>query len=203
MLRDGLSQGSTLLVLDNCEHLIEAAAALAQALLQACPALHLLATSRQRLGVTGELAWRAPSLPAPDPWPMAPHDVLDLLDALEERSLVLAEAAPSGLRYRMLETVREYARERLHSATCPGWRGWGPGRRSEISRRGRLRSRRSSRRNSGEPWTGSACLRGARSPAIAPSPPGAMALSSALCLRVEPSFLLDHRRPFITAPIRA
>jgi predicted ATPase/DNA-binding SARP family transcriptional activator len=57
----------TLLVLDNCEHLVLAVAELAQALLQACPGLRLLATSRQRLGLTGEVVWRVPSLPAPDP----------------------------------------------------------------------------------------------------------------------------------------
>jgi non-specific serine/threonine protein kinase len=66
-LTNWLAQGPTLLVLDNCEHLIGAAAGLAQSLLQACPELHLLATSRQRLGITGEIAWRVPSLSAPDP----------------------------------------------------------------------------------------------------------------------------------------
>jgi predicted ATPase/DNA-binding SARP family transcriptional activator len=62
-----LAPRPALLVLDNCEHLIEAAAELAQSLLAACPELHLLATSRQRLGLTGELVWRVPSLLAPDP----------------------------------------------------------------------------------------------------------------------------------------
>src|SRR5207248_47201 len=56
-----------LLVLDNCEHLVEAAATLCQTLLERCPRLHILATSRQRLGLTGEVVWRVPSLPAPDP----------------------------------------------------------------------------------------------------------------------------------------
>ena len=70
-----------LLVLDNCEHLIAAAAALAHALLSACPALRVLATSRQRLGLTGEVVWRVPSLPVPPvasgQWSVAsqgPHD---------------------------------------------------------------------------------------------------------------------------------
>src|SRR5262249_31297118 len=40
-------------------------------------------------------------------------EVLDLLGSLVDKSLVLAEQQPDGLRYRMLETVREYARERL------------------------------------------------------------------------------------------
>jgi predicted ATPase/DNA-binding SARP family transcriptional activator len=66
-LIEWLSPQPALLVLDNCEHLIEAATELAHALLAACPGLHLLATSRERLGLTGELAWRVPSLAAPDP----------------------------------------------------------------------------------------------------------------------------------------
>jgi predicted ATPase len=56
-----------LLVLDNCEHLIEAAASLTETLLEGCPNLRILATSRQRLGLIGEVAWRVPSLPSPDP----------------------------------------------------------------------------------------------------------------------------------------
>jgi predicted ATPase/DNA-binding CsgD family transcriptional regulator len=55
-----------LLILDNCEHLIGAAADLAYALLQACPRLHILATSRELLGVAGEKAHRCPPLSLPD-----------------------------------------------------------------------------------------------------------------------------------------
>jgi non-specific serine/threonine protein kinase len=54
-------------VLDNCEHLIEEAAALCRTLLERCPRLHILATSRQRLGLTGEVVHRVPSLASPDP----------------------------------------------------------------------------------------------------------------------------------------
>lgn len=61
-----LSTHKVLLVLDNCEHLIEAAASLAQTLLERCPDMRILATSRQRLGLTGEITWRVPSLPVPD-----------------------------------------------------------------------------------------------------------------------------------------
>lgn len=53
-------------VLDNCEHLIEASATLAEALLRSCPDLRLLATSREALGITGEVAWLVPSLSLPD-----------------------------------------------------------------------------------------------------------------------------------------
>jgi non-specific serine/threonine protein kinase len=51
-----------LLVLDNCEHLIEACATLAEALLGECPTLRILATSRQPLGLTGETTLPVPSL---------------------------------------------------------------------------------------------------------------------------------------------
>src|SRR5918994_226339 len=55
-----------LLVLDNCEHLIDACAELAEALLHSCPELRILATSREALGITGEFAWSVPSLSLPD-----------------------------------------------------------------------------------------------------------------------------------------
>ncbi len=56
-----------LLILDNCEHLLEACARLAHHLLQYCSQLTLLATSRQTLGVSGEIAYYVPSLVALDP----------------------------------------------------------------------------------------------------------------------------------------
>jgi non-specific serine/threonine protein kinase len=55
-----------LLILDNCEHLIQSVASLAQGLLSACPTLTILATSRQGLGIDGEYCWRVPSLSLPD-----------------------------------------------------------------------------------------------------------------------------------------
>ncbi len=56
-----------LVVLDNCEHLAEAAASLSESLLAACPALVVLATSREALGVEGELNWHVPPLSLPEP----------------------------------------------------------------------------------------------------------------------------------------
>ena len=50
------------LIFDNCEHVIAASAALAEQLLQTCPRLHILATSREALRCAGETLWRAPSL---------------------------------------------------------------------------------------------------------------------------------------------
>ena len=54
-----------LLVLDNCEHVIAAAAGVSDALLRAAPELRILATSREALGIAGEHAWRVPSLDVP------------------------------------------------------------------------------------------------------------------------------------------
>jgi predicted ATPase/transcriptional regulator with XRE-family HTH domain len=51
-----------ILVLDNCEHLIEAASELTKELLENCPGLQILATSREPLGVPGEVTYRVPSL---------------------------------------------------------------------------------------------------------------------------------------------
>jgi predicted ATPase len=62
-----LSGRQVLLILDNCEHLIETCASLADHLLVHCPKLRLLASSREALGVTGETAFRVPSLSIPDP----------------------------------------------------------------------------------------------------------------------------------------
>jgi non-specific serine/threonine protein kinase len=66
MLAHYLRTKRLLLILDNCEHLILACAELADALLRACPDLHILATSREGLGVAGELTWPVPTLQMPD-----------------------------------------------------------------------------------------------------------------------------------------
>lgn len=55
----------SLLVLDNCEHLVDAIAAMAESLLLECPTLRVLATSREALGVGGERAWLVPGLALP------------------------------------------------------------------------------------------------------------------------------------------
>ncbi len=56
-----------LLILDNCEHLIGASAQLAELLLRACADLRILASSREALGITGEMVFLVSSLPTPDP----------------------------------------------------------------------------------------------------------------------------------------
>ena len=65
-LSDYLRTRKLLLILDNCEHLIDACAELAEAWLHSSPGLRVLATSREALGITGEVAWPVPSLSLPD-----------------------------------------------------------------------------------------------------------------------------------------
>jgi predicted ATPase/class 3 adenylate cyclase len=66
-LLDYLHSRELLLILDNCEHLVEACAQLAEGLLRACPDLRVLASSREALGIAGEVAWRVPPLSLPPP----------------------------------------------------------------------------------------------------------------------------------------
>jgi predicted ATPase/DNA-binding CsgD family transcriptional regulator len=65
-----------LLLFDNCEHLIEACARLSAAILQSCPGVSILATSREPLDITGEVTYKIDPLPVPDP------DISELLDKL-------------------------------------------------------------------------------------------------------------------------
>ena len=73
-LLDVLAPQAMLIVLDNCEHLIGACAKTADAILRHCPRVHLVATSREPLGIGGEAIYRVPplSLPQPGGGPTAP-----------------------------------------------------------------------------------------------------------------------------------
>src|SRR5512133_471853 len=62
-----LARRELVLVLDNCEHLIDAAAALVRGIINDCPGITVIATSREPLHLPGEVAWRVPSLRVPDP----------------------------------------------------------------------------------------------------------------------------------------
>jgi predicted ATPase/DNA-binding CsgD family transcriptional regulator len=66
-LSDYLRTKGLLLVLDNCEHLVEACAVLAETLLRTCPNLRILATSREAFGIAGETRLDVPPLSLPDP----------------------------------------------------------------------------------------------------------------------------------------
>jgi predicted ATPase/DNA-binding CsgD family transcriptional regulator len=64
-LQEALRPRQLLLVLDNCEHVIEACAQIADALLRSCPLLTILATSRESLNIDGETVWPVPPLSVP------------------------------------------------------------------------------------------------------------------------------------------
>lgn len=77
-----LADRQVLLVLDNCEHLVDACAVVAQTLLSACPDLKVMATSRQPLRIPGEVVFRVPSLPVPDPLSVPTPDDVESIDSV-------------------------------------------------------------------------------------------------------------------------
>ena len=79
-----LRNRSVLIILDNCEHLIDACAATVDTLLQEAPNLRVLATSRELLGIPGEAAWRVRSLTVIDP---------DTLPISSVEAVIASEAA--------------------------------------------------------------------------------------------------------------
>jgi predicted ATPase len=88
-LLDHLRSKQLLLLLDNCEHLIQASAELAEKLLHACPHLSILATSREALGIAGERAYPVPSLSLPD---SNQQDTLNALNRSEAGRLFVERA---------------------------------------------------------------------------------------------------------------
>jgi predicted ATPase/DNA-binding CsgD family transcriptional regulator len=81
-LSEHLAGRQTLLVLDNCEHLLDACAVLASAVLRACPGVRMLATSRQVLGITGEVTFTVPPLSVPDAGGVRPPEKLLQFEAV-------------------------------------------------------------------------------------------------------------------------
>jgi len=81
-LTDYLKSKTLLLVLDNCEHLLTACAQATETILRSSPHVRILASSREGLGVTGEHAYRVPSLTVPDPRHMPPMEKLDQYEAV-------------------------------------------------------------------------------------------------------------------------
>jgi predicted ATPase/DNA-binding CsgD family transcriptional regulator len=80
-LIDALRPRRLLLILDTCEHVVDACAVLVQQLLAGCPGLRLIATSREPLRVRGETVWRVPPLAVPDglvPSDLARHEAIRL-----------------------------------------------------------------------------------------------------------------------------
>lgn len=81
-LANFLGSRRVLLVLDNCEHLLDACARLVEGLLLVCPGLQVLATSRESLGLTGEVIWHVPPLLLPDPAHVTFADLLMQYDGI-------------------------------------------------------------------------------------------------------------------------
>jgi predicted ATPase/DNA-binding SARP family transcriptional activator/DNA-binding CsgD family transcriptional regulator len=89
-LAETLRTKRTLLVLDNCEHLLDGAARLVDALLDSCPHLRILATSREALGIAGEVRWTVPSLSMLDP---QSADTVEELERSESARLFVERAS--------------------------------------------------------------------------------------------------------------
>src|SRR5438876_430607 len=120
-----LSGKHVLVLLDNCEHLIEAAARMAEALLRASHIVCVIATSREplraaaervvlrRLSVfPGSFTLDAAAAIASSP-ELAGADVVECVANLVAKSLVSADLGGAATSYRLLETTRAYAREKL------------------------------------------------------------------------------------------
>ncbi|HEY3476327.1 MAG TPA: hypothetical protein VGK56_17065, partial [Anaerolineales bacterium] len=82
ILIEHLRAKNLLLLLDNCEHLIAACAQVSESLLQGCPNLRILASSREALGISGEVAYRVPSLSTPNPVNLPALDQLESVDSI-------------------------------------------------------------------------------------------------------------------------
>jgi predicted ATPase/DNA-binding CsgD family transcriptional regulator len=92
-ITDYLADKNLLLIMDNCEHLLSACAVLVDNLLRACPNVHVLATSRQPLGMSGEVTLTVPSLSMPDQGPVAAGSRLTDYEAIA----LFAERAVAAL----------------------------------------------------------------------------------------------------------
>ena len=92
-LVEAVGQRSLLLLLDNCEHVLDTCAKLADALLRGCPNLVLLTTSREPLGIDGERVHRVPSMETP-----ADDDDMDAIGDTEAVRLFTDRAAQHGVR---------------------------------------------------------------------------------------------------------
>jgi predicted ATPase/class 3 adenylate cyclase len=98
ILREYLQEKKVLIVLDNCEHLIEASTKVANGLLNAAADLKILATSREALGVRGEASYQVPSLSLPDPKHMP---VIESLTQYESVQLFIDRALLVASRFRL------------------------------------------------------------------------------------------------------
>jgi predicted ATPase len=83
MLCDYLREKKTLIVLDNCEHLVDICARMADRILRVAPDTHILASSREGLGIAGEVTYRVPALKLPDVNHLPPFESLSQCEAVK------------------------------------------------------------------------------------------------------------------------
>lgn len=83
MLCDYLREKKMLIILDNCEHLVDACAQMADRILHAAPDVRILASSREALGIGGEVTYRVPSLRLPDLGHLPPVESLSQYEAVK------------------------------------------------------------------------------------------------------------------------
>jgi predicted ATPase/class 3 adenylate cyclase len=134
-LVQALAPQRLLIVLDNCEHLVDACARTADAILRRCPRVHLLATSREPLGISGETIYRVPSLslPAEDDvgsgWAGLSDAVALFVDRARQQGIGLTVDASSGpliasicRRLDGMPLAIELAAARLRSLSLPDLR---------------------------------------------------------------------------------
>ena len=93
-LARGIGDRHLLLVLDNCEHLIDAVATLVEAMMRLCPRATVLATSREVMRIQGESVYRVPALDVPDPGQEAPDIILG--HSAVELFVIRAKALDTG-----------------------------------------------------------------------------------------------------------
>jgi predicted ATPase/class 3 adenylate cyclase len=99
LLIDFLRDKQVLLVVDNCEHLIDTCAQLIEDLLQSCPNMKIIASSREALGISGELVYRVPSLSVPRDASATPLE----LARSESVQLFVERAAAANPRFTLSE----------------------------------------------------------------------------------------------------
>jgi predicted ATPase/DNA-binding SARP family transcriptional activator len=105
-LAEFLSRRPTLLVLDNCEHVINGCAQLTRYLLAECPSLRVLATSRQPLSVSGENIWRVPSLSfiKPEALSTKPAEAMEQLKSSDAARLFVERAVEANQTFELTES---------------------------------------------------------------------------------------------------
>ena len=96
-LREAVRDGELLIVLDNCEHVIEASADIVQRTLESNALVRFLTTSREALGVAGERAWLVPVLSLPS------SDSLDAISGAESVRLFVERAQAASATFRLTD----------------------------------------------------------------------------------------------------